>query len=144
MKAENETLAVLKFKVRKIISRRRRWSSFDFRIAHVLFWTSILASFSSSIIIASKTTDILDPIYLAILAGIPGLVVSIENNFDFARRSAWGVAYEIELQKLLNQVEFEKINSYDATVMLTEIIKRNEELFHNIGFFKRPHGPDQR
>lgn len=59
-------------------------------------WLSILASFSSAIIIAADDVEI-DKIWVAIIAGIPGLVVVIDKSFDFVRRTAWDTMYKIQL-----------------------------------------------
>lgn len=63
----------------KEIKKRIRYTSWDFKLAHTLLWLSILASFSSAIIIASDKKKI-DNIYIAIIAGTPGLVIVIEKH----------------------------------------------------------------
>ncbi len=95
-----------------------------------------MASFSSSIIIASGDIDI-SKIFVAIIAGIPGLVVVVDKTFEFARRSAWDTMYRIDMQGLKDEIDFGKTEGYEAAKKLREITRRNESAFQKIGFFSQ-------
>jgi hypothetical protein len=136
MDTENYTqVKSLTDEIDKEIKKRIKYTRWDFNLAHMLIWVSIFASFGSSLIIASKSK--IPPIYIAIVAGIPGLVVVVEKSFDFARRSGWDIMYKIELQELKNEIDFGKISPYKAARKFQEIIRRNEASFLKIGFFSR-------
>ncbi|MEO6685009.1 MAG: hypothetical protein ABIN24_03555 [Dyadobacter sp.] len=116
------------------IKKRKKYEGWDFKLAHFFLWLSIFASFSSAIIIAAGDIEI-PKILVAIIAGIPGLVVVIDKSFDFARRTAWDTMYKIDMQELQDDVAFEKIDHYTAAKKLREISRRHETSFLKIGFF---------
>lgn len=125
--------------LKKLIKHRTKYESVDFKLSHSFVWLSILTSFLSSILVAANV-EILKTckIPLAILAGLPGLCVIIEKTFDFANRSFWGTMYKIDLQELQDAIEFGKIDKYEASKKMREIIQKNESDFIKIGsFFKR-------
>ncbi len=129
--------------IKKEIRKRIKYTGWDFKLAHSLLWISIIASFCSSIIIASNNETI-NKIFVAIIAGIPGLVIVIDKTFDFAKRSAWDVMYTIDLQELKNDYDFGKIDAYTAAQRLQGIIRRNEALFLKIGFFSEENRPQDK
>jgi len=118
------------------IKKRKKYEGWDFKISHIFIWVSILASFSSSILIAIGYEAIYK-ILISVLAGIPGLVVVIDKTFDFTRRAAWGTMYKIDLEELKDKVDFGKIESYEATKELRELNKKHESSFLRIGFFAK-------
>ena len=118
------------------IRKRNKYEGWDFKLAHFFLWLSIFASFSSAIIIAAGDMDI-PKIVVAIIAGIPGLVVVIDKSFDFARRTAWGTMYKIDLQELLDDVDFGKVDTYTAAKRLRKISRKHETAFLKIGFFEK-------
>lgn len=123
---ESEIGKELKKRVKRIV-----WDS---SLAHCVLWVSIIASFASAIMVASGQKIFENNIWLAIIAGIPGLVVLLEKTFDFARRSSSGIMYKIELQELKNDYDFGKITAYRAAQKLQEITRRHESSFLRIGF----------
>lgn len=125
-----------KIELNNIIKRRKKYERLDFKLAHLMLWLSILASFSSAIIIADGEIGI-PKIVLAIISGIPGLVVVIEKSFDFAKRSVWGTMYKIDLQELQDEIDFKKLDPSLAAKKLRQITRRNEMSFLKIGFFAR-------
>lgn len=126
----------LKDELTKQIKIRRKYEGWDFKLAHFLIWASIFASFSSSIIIAAGVQSI-SKIWLAIIAGVPGVVVVVEKSFDFARRTAWDTMYKIDLQELKDKIDFGKIDIYSASEEYRKIARRNEAEFLKIGFFSQ-------
>ncbi len=117
------------------IEKRQYYGSWNFRLVHILLWVSILTSFASAIIVAAGIKeDVIPSLWVAIIAGIPGLVISIEKTFDFGRRSSWDIMYEIELKELRDDLIFKKTEPYEAAKKLREIIRRNETAFSKIGF----------
>lgn len=84
--------------------------------------------------VASGQKIFVNNIWLAIIAGVPGLVVLLDKTFDFARRSSSGIMYKIELQELKNDYDFGKINAYRAAQRLQEITRRHEASFLRVGF----------
>lgn len=130
-----DTPQAFKNELNKLIATRAKYESWDFKIVHFLIWLSIFASFSSSIMVAANVN--IEKALLAIIAGIPGLVVVVEKSFDFARRTAWDTMYKIDMQELKDDVDFEKIGYYEAAKKLRKIIRRNEAAFLKIGFFEQ-------
>lgn len=129
----------LQSEIEKEIKHRKTYESMDFKLAHIFLWVSILASFGASIIIAagatlSKDTSV-NKIIIAIIAGIPGLVILIDKSFDFAKRAVWGAIYRIELEELKDELVFKKIDPYDSSKKFREIKKRNELAYSRIGSF---------
>lgn len=124
----------IKEELSKAIKKRSFYEFWDLRLAHFFLWFSVIASFTSAIVIASGDVQI-PKIWIAVIAGIPGLVVVIERTFDFSKRSAWGTIFKIELQEVQDDLLFGKIDSYTASRKLREISQRNEILFLRIGSF---------
>lgn len=118
------------------IRKRKKYEGWDFKLAHFFLWLSIFASFSSAIIIAAGDIDI-PKIIVAIIAGIPGLVVVIDKSFDFARRTAWDTMYKLDMQELQDDLNFGKVDTYTAAKKLREISRRHEAAFLRIGFFAK-------
>ena len=141
MENQEQTQAI-KDELIKEIKKRKKWEKGDFQLAHFFIWFSILASFSSSIIIAAGDIGI-NKIIVAIIAGIPGLVVVVDKTFEFARRSAWDTMYKIDMQELKDDVDFGKIDGYAAAKKLREITRRNESAYLKIGFFSQKSKGDE-
>jgi hypothetical protein len=118
------------------IRKRKKYEDWDFKLAHFFLWLSIFASFSSAIIIAAGDINI-PKILVAIIAGVPGLVVVIDKSFDFARRTAWDTMYKIDMQELQDDVDYGKMDTYKAAKRLREISRRHESAFLKIGFFAK-------
>jgi len=89
----------LQNEVSKKIKHTRRFESMDFRLAHIFLWISILASFTSTIVVASGVEEKYKIIF-AIIAGVPGLVILIDKTFDFKKRAVWGAMLRIDLEEL--------------------------------------------
>src|SRR5690554_3938908 len=70
----------LQLEIEKEIKHRKFYEKLDLRLAHIFLWVSILASFGSSIIIAADVD--IGKLVVAIIAGVPGLVVLIDKSFD--------------------------------------------------------------
>jgi hypothetical protein len=132
-----------KHELNQEIQRRKKYINFDFSLAHFFFWLSIIASFTSAIIIAG---DYLKEykIIVSVIAGIPGLVVAIDKTFDFARRAAWGTMYKIDLQELKNDIDFGNVDIHKGSRSLREIMRKNESAFFRIGFFAKEKDGDSK
>ncbi|MFT3701449.1 MAG: hypothetical protein QM802_03725 [Agriterribacter sp.] len=130
----NKATQSLELEIQKELKKRVKDISRDSSLAHIILWVSIIASFASAIMVASGQKIFVNNIWLAIIAGIPGLVVLLDKTFDFARRSSSGIMYKIELQELKNDYDFGKINAYRAAQRLQEIIRRHESAFLRVGF----------
>jgi hypothetical protein len=127
----------LQKEIEKSIKHRRTYELMDFRLAHIFLWASIIASFASSIIIASGLQTEKNKIFIAIIAGIPGLIILIDKTFDFATRAVWGATFRIELEELKDKLVFKKIEPYDASTEYRELSKRYELAYAKIGFFAK-------
>lgn len=140
----NKATQSLELEIDKELKKRIRNIARDSSLAHIILWVSIIASFASAIMVASGQQIFVNNIWLAIIAGIPGLVVLLDKTFDFARRSSSGIMYKIELQELKNDYDFGKINAYRAAQKLQEITRRHESSFLRVGFLasERPHMPE--
>lgn len=136
METSNEELFRFINELEKELNKRRRYITMDFILAHLFVWLSVIASFFSAILIAEDTSKP-SSISLAIIAGIPGLVVVVEKSFDFAGRYVWGIMYKLEIQDLIDEVKFQHIEIFDATKKLRDIIRRNELGFSKFGFFTK-------
>lgn len=130
----NKAIQSFELEIEKELKKRVKKLAWDSSLAHCILWVSIIASFASAIMVASGQKIFINNIWLAIIAGIPGLVVLLDKTFDFARRSASGIMYKIELQELKNDYDFGKINAYRAAQRLQEITRRHESAFLRIGF----------
>ncbi|MBX3255222.1 MAG: hypothetical protein KF862_13870 [Chitinophagaceae bacterium] len=130
----NKATQALELEIEKELKKRVKNIARDSGLAHIILWVSIIASFASAIMVASGQQIFVNNIWLAIIAGIPGLVVLLDKTFDFARRSSSGIMYKIELQELKNDYEFGKINAYRAAQRLQEITRRHESSFLRVGF----------
>jgi hypothetical protein len=130
----NKATQALESEIQKELKKRVKDISRDSSLAHIILWVSIIASFASAIMVASGQKIFVNNIWLAIIAGIPGLVVLLDKTFDFARRSSSSIMYKIELQELKNDYDFGKINAYRAAQRLQEIIRRHESAFLRVGF----------
>lgn len=112
--------------IQRELKKRVKNIFWDSTLGHTILWLSIIASFASAIMVASGQEIFTNPIWLAIIAGIPGLVILVQKTFDFAGRSESGTFYRIELKELKNEYDFGKINAYKAAQKLQEIIRRHE------------------
>jgi len=130
----NKATQSFEAEINRELQKRVKSISRDSSLAHIILWVSIIASFASAIMVASGQQIFVNNIWLAIVAGIPGLVVLLDKTFDFARRSSSGIMYKIELQELKNDYDFGKINAYRAAQRLQEIIRRHESAFLRVGF----------
>ena len=128
-----------KNELNKELRKRRFYSRSDFTLAHTFLWISVLASFGASIMIAAGDDVIhISKVWIAIISGVPGLVVVIEKTFNFSRRSLWDIMYLIDLEELKDEVDFDKTgNLYQVAKKFRVIKRRNESMFAKIGFFKR-------
>ncbi|MFT3747180.1 MAG: hypothetical protein QM768_02650 [Agriterribacter sp.] len=141
----NKATQSFESEINKELQKRVKSISRDSSLAHIILWVSIIASFASAIMVASGQQIFINNIWLAIVAGIPGLVVLLDKTFDFARRSSSGIMYKIELQELKNDYDFGKINAYKAAQRLQEITRRHESSFLRVGFLagdRQPVMPD--
>jgi hypothetical protein len=130
-----DPVAELQKEIEKEIKRRRTYESWDFKLAHFFLWLSILASFGASIIVAADVA--IDKIAVAIIAGIPGLIILIDKSFDFAKRAVWGAMYRIELEELKDELVFKKTEPYAASKKFRDIKRKNEFSYSRIGFFSQ-------
>ncbi len=130
----NKATQSFELEIAKELKKRVKKIVWDSTLAHSVLWISIITSFASSIMVASGQQIFANNIWLAIIAGIPGLVVLVEKTFDFSRRSASGIMYKIALQELKNDYDFGKIDAYKAAQRLQEIIRRHESSFLKVGF----------
>ena len=130
----NKATQSFESEINKELQKRVKSIGRDSALAHAILWVSIIASFASAIMVASGQQIFINNIWLAIIAGIPGLVVLLDKTFDFARRSSSGIMYKIELQELKNDYDFGKINAYRAAQRLQEITRRHESSFLRVGF----------
>jgi len=142
----NKAAQSFELEIEKELKKRTKNIVWDSTLAHLVLWISIITSFASSIMVASGQKIFSNNIWLAIIAGIPGLVVLIEKTFDFSKRSASGIMYKIALQELKNDYAFGKIDAYRAAQRLQEIIRRHESSFLREGFLPAertsfPHEP---
>ena len=112
----------LRKEIEQLLKQRKTYITMDFSLAHLFLWASILASFASSIIIASEAN--LNRLVIAIIAGVPGLIILIEKSFDFSKRAMWGAMYKIELEKLRYDLVFGKNDPYKISSRLIEIQKK--------------------
>lgn len=133
MESKETSIANLLKEIDREIKIRKRYESMDFSLAHLFVWLSILASFSASIFIASKSE--VDKFLLAIIAGIPGVIVVIDRSFDFAKRSAWGGMYRLELEELKDKILLTDIDPYEASKEFRQLKRKNSSSFLRIGFF---------
>ncbi len=131
---EQEKPERIRREVYDILRHRKKYISFDFIIAHTILWASVIASFASSILIATGGLENAKWA-VAIFAGLPGLMTVIDKTFDFKRRSIWGSMYAIDLEGLKDEIEFNDLRPFEAATKLRKIKKRNEALFNRIGFF---------
>lgn len=130
----NKATQSFESEIAKELKKRLKSIARDSSLAHIILWVSIITSFASAIMVASGQQIFENNIWLAIIAGIPGLVVLVDRTFDFARRSSSGIMYKIELQELKNDYDFGKVNAYRAAQRLQEITRRHESSFLRIGF----------
>lgn len=130
----NKAAQSFELEIETALKKRVKFIFWDSTLAHIVLWLSIIASFASSIMVASGQQIFANNIWLAIIAGIPGLVVLLEKTFDFSKRSASGILYKIELQELKNEYDFGRITAYKAAQRLQEITRRHEAAVLKIGF----------
>jgi hypothetical protein len=125
----------VKLEIAAEIQKRKKWTSVDFQLAHWFVWISLIASFTSAILTAVNS---INPEYrwvIAVIAGLPGLILSIDKIFDFKQRAVWGVFYEIDLHEVEDDLMFGKADAYSSVKALRNVVRKNEGLYRNIGFF---------
>lgn len=132
----NEARNNLKAEIRRKITKTY-WLGFgDHTLAHVFVWVSVLASFISSILISyEKKDEIVPKLTLAVIAGIPGLIIIISRTFDFAKRAWRNSIYEIELHKLNDLLELTDTPTFDIALKYRRLCKEFENKYFEIGFF---------
>ncbi|GGD61686.1 hypothetical protein GCM10011514_27160 [Emticicia aquatilis] len=126
----------LKAEIRRKITKTY-WLGFaDHTLAHVFVWVSVLASFISSILISyEKKNEIVEQLNLAVIAGVPGLIIIISRTFDFAKRAWRNSIYEIELRKLYDLLELTETSTFDVALKYRKLCKDFENKYFEIGFF---------
>jgi flagellar biosynthesis protein FlhB len=122
------------------IKHRRKFEVMDFRLAHIFLWVSILASFTSTIIVAFGV-PVGKEILFAVIAGVPGLIILIDKTFDFKKRAVWGAMFRIELEDLKDEFVFKKGDPYEIAKKLRQIERKYELLYSEIGFFSQKKEP---
>ena len=75
----NKATQSFESEINKELQKRVKSISRDSSLAHIILWVSIIASFASAIMVASGQQIFINNIWLAIVAGIPGLVVFRQN-----------------------------------------------------------------
>lgn len=113
--------------------KRTRW--WDHRLACSITWISILTSFIATISIAFQPNTHTPFLLIAILAGIPGLMIAIDKAFEFGKRASWGTSFEIELQKILDEIELTNTDTHELAKKYRELRKTFESNYFKIGFF---------
>ena len=130
----------LRLEIENVTRHTRRFEKMDFWLAHVFLWTSLIASFAATILVASNVD--IKKWCLALIAGIPGLVVAIDKSFEFGKRALWGESYRIALEELKDELSFEKSEPYVVAQKLRVVKRKFAESYTTIGFFtqKRNNG----
>lgn len=118
----------------KKIKHRRKFEVMDFRLAHIFLWLSIIASFASSITIASGIPTGKN-ILFATIAGVPGLIILIDKTFDFKRRAIWGAMFRIALEDIKDDLVFRSGEPSMIVKHLRETERDFENKYAEIGFF---------
>lgn len=121
----------------KEISRRKMLQRLDSLLTHSFVWISVIASFVAALLIAKNGVKGIDAIYVAIIAGLPGLCLTIAKTFDFTQRAAWGSLYIIDLLNLRDKIDFNTISIKDGAVEFRTLMKKYEMDFTKIGFFNQ-------
>ncbi|CAG5072897.1 hypothetical protein DYBT9623_04435 [Dyadobacter sp. CECT 9623] len=125
----------LKAEIAAEINKRKKWINIDFKLAHWFVWISLIASFTSAILTVADPFKEEYRWITAVIAGLPGLVVSIDKIFDFKSRAVWGIFYEIDLHEVQDAFNWKKVDAYSSAQALRQVVRKNEGIYRNIGFF---------
>jgi hypothetical protein len=117
------------------ITQRGRWEAIDFNIAHFLTWISIFSSFAASIVVASGLWEN-EKAWVAVIAGLPGLMLSIDRTFNFKKRASWASLFRVELEKLRDTMELGGEDIYTVAKEYRKLTRKHEMMWQNIGVFK--------
>lgn len=112
------------------IAKRKKWETRDFITSQLLVWFAIITSFVTTITAVLKAPTLLT----AVLAGLSGVLILIDKNFTFSKRSTWNALYRIKLEKLKRELEFKDAEIEEIADQLTELDLKMERDFPNADF----------
>jgi hypothetical protein len=102
-----------------------RWARSNYTWAHVIFGISVFASLASSVLIASdwvKDNKLLG----SLLAGLPGVMLLVNNTCRFEERTKWFWKKTRKLQRLMRELRDKR--EPDPEKVSAELSDVNEEL----------------
>jgi hypothetical protein len=118
--------ASLETEILKYIKYNRFWCAVNFILSEFLFWLAILSSFFGAIFTSNK---IVSDYVMAMIVGIPALVLIINKKFKHHDRSYWHNDYVIRLKRLYRRSLY--LNGTDKSIVeaLNELENVMEKTF---------------
>ena len=121
------------------LSRRaasyRRWSKLNYGTAYTATVIAILASFFASL---TALTTKLPSGWVAFLAGLPALMLILNNSFRYQERAFWHSKKAYRLESLSRQIEFKDLPVGDASDKLENIDMEMDEEWKRISTMRIP------
>jgi len=116
----------LQTRITKELTDRKRYADSDFMRSEVLNWLAVLSGISTAICALSEANKFVT----AGLGALPIALKSINNHFNFSKRSTWNKLYKIELQELLDDLTED--NSLIIRKRLTALETRKEKEWNSL------------
>ena len=101
-----------------------RKARLNYVLAYLLLLIGVLPSLAASILAASGRGD---PLYVAVLAAVPGFVVLTGSTFRFEARAEWWYGLESCYDRLSRGLDYEGQKPDEVSKAMTEFITETEK-----------------
>src|SRR5438046_2192923 len=108
--------------ISRSINQYHRWWRIWGMTASMITIISILSSFAAGICAATKTID--NKFWAAVLAGLPALLLTFDQNFKFRARSDWFWNLVLHYQALQRALERGELTDEEASRKIDDIEDR--------------------
>ncbi len=120
------------------IKKSNRWAGFNLLCAHIVYFVSIVASFSASILAVKSGTNKDLVTYTAVFSALSGTALTISSTFRFDERSRWFENRNKLLQGYYRKLrDDEKCDVAALSLEYSENMKELEKGWPGFGNFKQ-------
>jgi hypothetical protein len=111
-------------RLNEMIAHHEKWGSKDFAISQWILWIAILSSFAATILVGKQQ---IDSLLLAVIAGLPALMLMIDKTFRFRDRAKWHELYSLRVSEIRDA---HQLGEMDANEAAKKTAKLRAELHH--------------
>lgn len=101
-----------------MIAHHEKWSSKDFTNSQWILWVAILSSFAATILVGKEQ---IPKLVLAIIAGLPALMLMVDKTFRFRDRAKWHDLYLVKVTEIRDDLQLAQLPAIDACKKLAKL-----------------------